>query len=114
MKLKRLIEEKRKAKAKAEFNKKAKIATAGVVAGSIAGALGGILLAPKSGKETRKQIVETTKKTKSELNNKLQAGKEQLTEAKQKIKEYVETRGSKNETTETVETVDTTEAQKVE
>ena len=67
MNLSKKIEDKRKAKQRAEKVKKAKIATAGVVLGAVTGAVSGVLLAPKSGKETRNDIKEGSKK----LHNKL-------------------------------------------
>ena len=57
MNLSKKIEDKRKAKQRAEKVKKAKIATAGVVLGAVTGAVSGVLLAPKSGKETREDTI---------------------------------------------------------
>ena len=51
----------------------AKGAAIGVAAGAIAGAIAGILLAPKSGKETRKDIAEWVHKMKDEIAEKLEA-----------------------------------------
>lgn len=53
---------KRKAKARAERNKKAKVAVTGAAVGTLAGVLGGLLFAPKSGKETRNDIKEGSKR----------------------------------------------------
>lgn len=109
MSLSRLIEEKRKAKARVERNKKAKVAVTGVAVGTLAGVLGGLLFAPKSGKETRSDIKECSKKTvqtlndksvdlKENLNTQVSKGKENICEAKGKIKEYLASkRNSKTE-----------------
>lgn len=100
MSLSRLIEEKRKAKARAERNKKAKVAVTGAAIGTLAGVLGGVLFAPKSGKETRNDIKEGSKvaaqklndktaELKGNLNTQVTKGKENISEAKSKIKEYL-------------------------
>ena len=100
MSLSRLIEEKRKAKARAERNKKAKVAVTGAAIGTLAGILGGVLFAPKSGKETRNDIKEGSKiaaqklndktvELKGNLNTQVTKGKENISEAKSKIKEYL-------------------------
>ncbi|WP_373599956.1 YtxH domain-containing protein [Paraclostridium bifermentans] len=103
MNLAQKIEQKRKAKKIAERNKKMKIASAGIAAGVTAGALGGILLAPKSGKETREDIKgkskevantinEKTKEAKSNLDEKLALGKDNFLESKKKIREYLDSK----------------------
>lgn len=100
MSLSRLIEEKRKAKARVERNKKAKVAVTGAAVGTLAGVLGGLLFAPKAGKETRNDIKEGSKKAAQKLNDKtvelkenlntqVSKGKENISEAKGKIKEYL-------------------------
>lgn len=111
MSLAKKIEQKRRAKKVAERNKKMKIATVGVAAGVTAGALGGILLAPKSGKETRldlkdkSQKVATTVNEKSQqakvkVNEKLNNGKANFQESKNKIKEYLQSKKNLNENEE--------------
>ena len=87
MSLAKLIDEKRKAKARAERNKKAKVAVTGAAVGTLAGVLGGLLFAPKSGKETRNDIKEGSKKA---------ARKENISDAKSKIKEYLNSKKCKN------------------
>ncbi|EGT3617393.1 YtxH domain-containing protein [Clostridium perfringens] len=100
MSLSRLIEEKRKAKARAERNKKAKVAVTGAAIGTLAGVVGGLLFAPKSGKETRSDIKEGSMKAAQKLNDKttelkenlntqVVKGKENISEAKGKIREYL-------------------------
>lgn len=49
---------------------------AGVVAGAILGALAGVLLAPKSGEETRKDLAEFVDSTKEKLAKKLREVKD--------------------------------------
>lgn len=113
MSLSRLIEEKRKAKARAERNKKAKVAVTGAAIGTLAGVLGGVLFAPKSGKETRNDIKEGSKvavqklndktvELKGNLNTQVTKGKENISEAKSKIKEYLNSKKGIN-TNEAVE-----------
>ncbi|MGG5460523.1 YtxH domain-containing protein [Clostridium sp. B9] len=109
MSLSRLIEEKRKAKARVERNKKAKVAVTGAAVGTLAGVLGGLLFAPKSGKETRNDIKEGSKKAvqkindktvelKDNLNTQVVKGKDNICEAKSKIKEYLASKkGTSNE-----------------
>lgn len=100
MGLLKIFEEKKKAKLRAEKAKKMKATALGAVSGTIAGILGGILFAPKSGKETRGQIVETSKKAteqvketainvKDQVKNTAIAGKENLVEAKSRIQQYL-------------------------
>lgn len=70
MNLTKKIEDKRKAKQRAEKVKKAKIATAGVVLGAVTGAVSGVLLAPKSGKETREDIKDASQQIAEKINMK--------------------------------------------
>jgi gas vesicle protein len=92
MSLAKKIEQKRRAKKVAERNKKMKLATAGIAAGLTAGALGGILLAPKSGKETRANIKDKSKHAKARVDEKLNIGKANIDESKKRIKEYLQNR----------------------
>ena len=86
---------KRKQKAKA-----VKTAALSAAIGVTAGAAAGVLLAPKSGKETREDIVnksveakdklvEKTKATKAAINTKVSEGKKDVSAAKEKIAEYL-------------------------
>jgi len=90
-------------KRKKEKQRKLKIQTAkkiliGTAAGSVSGLLGGILFSPKSGKETREDIANSTKditnnikeKTvefKETINDKVSDAKVNVTDAKVKIKQ---------------------------
>lgn len=96
-------------KHKKEIERKSKIKTAkkvifGVAAGSLSGILGGLLFSPKSGKETRKDIVDSSKELKSNIkakgivlkgniNNKVNDAKDGIKDnligAKAKISEYL-------------------------
>ena len=86
---------KRKQKAKA-----VKTAALSAAIGVTAGAAAGVLLAPKSGKETREDIVnksveakdklvEKTKATKASISTKVSEGKKDVSAAKEKIAEYL-------------------------
>lgn len=86
---------KRKQKAKA-----VKTAALSAAIGVTAGAAAGVLLAPKSGKETREDIVnksveakdklvEKTKATKATISTKVSEGKKDVSAAKEKIAEYL-------------------------
>lgn len=86
---------KRKQKAKA-----VKTAALSAAIGVTAGAAAGVLLAPKSGKETRENIVnksveakdklvEKTKATKASISTKVSEGKKDVSAAKEKIAEYL-------------------------
>lgn len=75
MKLSDLLEEKRKEKAKKEKVKNTKIATTGVVLGATVGAIGALLLAPKSGKDTRKALSEKSKEVANRVGEKVKETK---------------------------------------
>ena len=86
---------KKKQKAKA-----VKTAALSAAIGVTAGAAAGVLLAPKSGKETREDIVnksveakdklvEKTKATKAAISTKVSEGKKDVSAAKEKIAEYL-------------------------
>jgi len=92
-------------KRKKAIEKKSKIKTVkkvlvGTVAGSFSGILGGLLFSPKSGKENREDIVNTSKEIKNNIkektteiketiDNKVADAKESVTDAKVKIYEYL-------------------------
>ena len=67
MKLSDLLEQKRKEKVKKEKVKNTKIAATSVVLGATVGAVGALLFAPKSGKDTRKVISEKSKKVATKM-----------------------------------------------
>lgn len=105
MRLSQLLEEKRKAKKRQAMAKTATTVGITAVVGASVGALGGVLLAPKSGKETREDIkasaVDANEKlkvkaveAKTKLNEGIQVGKENLNEANSKIREYLKNKRS--------------------
>lgn len=105
MKLSQLLEEKRKAKKRQAMAKTAKTVGLTAVIGASVGALGGVLLAPKSGKETRDDIknsaIDANEKlkvkateAKEKFNENLATSKENLSEANNKIKEYLKNKKS--------------------
>lgn len=98
MSLLQKIEEKRKKKLRAERNKKAVIATAGILAGTVAG----ILVAPKSGKETIQDVKDKSSKLKEKINENVQDTKVKVQDSKEKIREYLDAR-KKNKDQEDVE-----------
>ena len=90
---------------KKEIQRKSKIKTVkkvifGAVAGSLSGLIGGLLFSPKSGKETRKDIVNSSKEIKnnikeqsivlkSNLDSKVSDAKGGIVDAKAKISDYL-------------------------
>jgi len=99
-------------KRKKEIQRKSKIKTAkkvifGAAAGSLSGLIGGLLFSPKSGKETRKDIVNSSKELKNNIkgkttelketiDNKVTDAKDSITDAKAKISEYLNEKKSSN------------------
>ncbi|MGL5634407.1 MAG: YtxH domain-containing protein [Sarcina sp.] len=107
MRLSQLLEEKRKAKKRQAMAKTARTVGVTAIIGASVGAIGGVLFAPKSGKETRDNIknsaLDANEKLKSKaseakvvLNDKLQASKENIADANSKIKEYLKNKKSKD------------------
>lgn len=114
MSLSKKIQAKRQAKIKAEKIKKAKTAAASVAAGVAVGAVGGILLAPKSGKETREDIKNASKQAVDAVSDKaagakakagdvIGAQKEKFNDSKAKIKEYLDAKKAVDEACEECE-----------
>ena len=64
MSLLQKIEEKRNRQIKKDKNKKIAIATAGVATGAVVGTIAGVLIAPKSGKETIEDVKEKSNQVK--------------------------------------------------
>ena len=103
---------KKKKKQKAKMVKTAALTAA---LGVTAGATAGVLFAPKSGKETREDIVnksveakdklvEKTKATKASISTKVSEGKKDVSAAKEKIAEYLASKkGQKQEACDVVE-----------
>nr|UWI51951.1 YtxH domain-containing protein [Clostridioides difficile] len=120
MSLSKKIEDKRKAKQKAEKAKQAKIATAGVVLGAVTGAVGGVLLAPKSGKETREDIKDASQQiadkinmktvdVKGKMSEKLEDRKGNFIESKQKIRNYIDNKKRVEDSSEEDKVIDIVE-----
>lgn len=99
MSLSQLIEEKRnekrKEQMKKEYKKTAKTLAAGVTVGALAGTIGGVLLAPKSGKETINDIKDAAKDVNSKVKSKASTAKNDISEAKAKIKQYLNNKEAK-------------------
>ena len=77
---------------KKEKQRKLKIKTTkkiliGTAAGSLGGLLGGLLFSPKSGKENREDIANSSKELKQTINNKVSDAKDNVTDAKVRIKQ---------------------------
>ena len=120
MSLAKLIDEKRKAKARAERNKKAKVAVTGAAVGTLAGVLGGLLFAPKSGKETREDIKDASQQiaekinmktvdVKGKVSEKLEDKKGNFIESKKKIKKYIDNKKSVENSSEEDKIIDIVE-----
>ena len=109
-------------KRKKELQRKSKIKTAkrvifSTAAGSLGGLVGGLLLSPKSGKENRKDIVNSSKDIKNNIkgktiefkgniNSKVNSAKDSVTDAKLKISEYLNERKPSKDTLEKEEIVE--------
>ncbi|MCC0764041.1 YtxH domain-containing protein [Clostridioides sp. ES-S-0006-03] len=120
MNLSKKIEDKRKAKQRAEKAKQAKIATAGVVLGAVTGAVGGVLLAPKSGKETREDIKDASQQiadkinmktvdVKGKMSEKLEDRNGNFIESKQKIRNYIDNKKRVEDSSEEDKVIDIVE-----
>lgn len=115
MNLLKKLEANKKAKARKEKIKIVKKFAIGTTLGAIAGVVSGVLLAPKSGKETREDISKTAKdisenvkiksiEIKDTLDAKAQQTKENIIESKQKIASYIaEKKAVKNKEEASVE-----------
>ena len=107
----RIIEKKKKEQKRKQNIKIAKAAGTTALIGTALGITAGLLFAPKSGKEIRKDITEKTVKTKDDIiekskelkdniSTKIESSKEDLMTAKEKISEYL---ASKRQNTECVD-----------
>ncbi len=97
------IEEKRVRKIKADRSKKTAIATIGVATGALIGSAAGILLAPKSGKETREDIKDKSIEIKDKISDNIEDTKCKVEESKLKIKEYLSKRKYETNDAEIIE-----------
>ena len=95
MALYNLIEKKRKEKIKILVN----ASVLSTVVGGGIGALSGILLAPKSGKDTRDDIKEKVNNAKAKTIEQSENLKNNVKEAKSKIKDYLKDRKDKEAVT---------------
>lgn len=86
MSIKKLISENKKRKERIARKKAVKNAALGAAAGAVVGGALGILLAPKSGKETREEISEGVKNLAEKAKEQLDNAKEKINEASDKIK----------------------------
>ena len=100
MSLLQKIEEKRNRQIKKEKNKKVAIATAGVATGAVVGTIAGVLLAPKSGKETIADVKEKSNQVKNKISENIEDTKFKVKESKDKIKEYLAKRKNENDIVE--------------
>jgi gas vesicle protein len=86
MKLLKIIDDSRKKKEKAKKVKAAKKMATAATVGSAVGAIAGVLLAPKSGKETRQDIVNNVKSTSENVRNSARDIKEKAVGVQNKLK----------------------------
>ena len=103
MSLLQKIEEKRNRQIKKDKNKKIAIATAGVATGAVVGTIAGVLIAPKSGKETIEDVKEKSNQVKNKINENIEDTKFKVKESKDKIKEYLAKRKNEKSENEIVE-----------
>ena len=80
MSLLQKIEEKRNRQIKKDKNKKIAIATAGVATGAVVGTIAGVLIAPKSGKETIEDVKEKSNQVKNKINENIEKRKNEKSE----------------------------------
>jgi gas vesicle protein len=108
MMLKNLLANIKKEKLRKERKKTAKKIALGTISGIAAGVASGVLLAPKSGKETRKDIVgaateinskikEGAVTAKGNLQNKGEEFKSNVVDAKEKISNYLNEKKAKKD-----------------
>lgn len=103
MSLLQKIEEKRNRQIKKDKNKKIAIATEGVATGAVVGTIAGVLIAPKSGKETIEDVKEKSNQVKNKINENIEDTKFKVKESKDKIKEYLAKRKNEKSENEIVE-----------
>lgn len=105
MNLLQKIEHKKKQQQKEIKKRKALIATSGIAAGTIIGTITGVLVAPKSGKETREDVKEKGNDIKEKLNENIVETKDKLKQSKLQIKEYLKNKKNKSTSEENEEII---------
>lgn len=116
MSIYKLIEKKKREQKKKANIKKAKVVGITSILGISAGAAMGMLLAPKSGKETRTDIINKSKDVKSTLSTKtkniknnindtISQKKSDISDAKTKITEYLANRKNTVNNDESIENI---------
>ena len=107
MNLLQKIEEKRNRQIRKDRNKKVAIATAGVATGAVVGTIAGVLIAPKSGKETIEDVKVKSNQVKTKISENIEDTKCKVKESKNKIKEYLAKRKNENEVIEVGKVIST-------
>ena len=100
MSLLKKIEERKKQQEMLTKKKNVKIATTGAALGAITGVFAGIILAPKSGKETIEELKDGSKKIKDKFERQAEDTKIKINESKTKIKNYLKDKKNLNKATE--------------
>lgn len=100
MSLLKKIEERKKQQEMLIKKKNVKIATTGAALGAITGVFAGIILAPKSGKETIEELKDGSKKIKDKFERQAEDTKIKINESKTKIKNYLKDKKNLNKATE--------------
>lgn len=103
MSLLQKIEEKKRIKLKQDKKKKATIATVGIATGAVVGTIAGVLIAPKSGKETIADVKEKSNNIKNKISENITCTKDNVVESKCKIKEYLAKRRSEKSENDVLE-----------
>lgn len=101
MNIKELIEKKKKEQKKKEQKKITKAVVITAVLSTAAGTASGLLFAPKSGKETREELINKVNETSEQVKEKVVVGKDNFIEAKNKIKEYLKDKKNSEENIKT-------------
>lgn len=87
MSIRDLIEKGKKIRQKRERNKALKNVAIGAAVGATVGAAAGVLLAPKSGKETREDIAKATRELPGKAKEIIEKAKDKVEEVKEKYQE---------------------------